>query len=322
MKVGRRLAMKVLNASKFVLGNVGATDARRRGGHRAARPRPCSAGCARGRARRPTAFDAYDYTTGARGRREVLLDVLRRLPRAGQGARVRRDRRRRAPPRRGRRWPSRCTCSCGCSRRSCPFVTEEVWSWWQDGSIHRASWPDRRRARLGRRTATPLAARRRRGRADRHPRRQVAGEGLDARRALRAWSSPARRPWSDAARQAAGRPARRRHHRRRPGLRRRRVRHRAAGDRAPSSRPPRTETADPLPRRQRCVRGIRASGPRAADVSPCRSRGRCCRDRRCRCCRGRRRRSGLPGLLGRPGRPPALPHAAPWQRPARHPVGP
>ena len=63
MKVGRRLAMKVLNASKFALSSVGATELqprRRRSTRSTAR---CSAGWPTPSRQATEAFEAYDYTT-------------------------------------------------------------------------------------------------------------------------------------------------------------------------------------------------------------------------------------------------------------------
>ena len=65
MKVGRRLAIKVLNASKFAL-SFGEIDARGRrpdlAGHRAARPRRCSPGWRDVVDQATAGFEACDYT--------------------------------------------------------------------------------------------------------------------------------------------------------------------------------------------------------------------------------------------------------------------
>jgi len=149
LKVGRRLAVKILNASKFVLsleGSSGSSWSTGASGS-AVSAGPVTESIDRSMlaalddvVRSATAgLASYDHTAALEATErffwmfcdDYLELVKTRAYGSGAGA---------SSARRALR--TALSVLLRLFAPFLPFVTEEVWSWWQEGSVHRASWPE------------------------------------------------------------------------------------------------------------------------------------------------------------------------------------
>ena len=139
MKVGRRLAIKVLNASKFVLGRLDESEYSP-SDVREPLDRDLLAMLAQLIRESTIAFDAYDYTRALERTESffwafcdnyVELVKIRAYGEASEAS--------------TRSARAALSITLSALQRLLapvlPFVTEEVWRWWHDTSVHVSSWP-------------------------------------------------------------------------------------------------------------------------------------------------------------------------------------